>query len=253
MSDTVWMSLAQLELLTIVGYVVVGVVCLAAGFLVYRAISSRKTQAAARQAESLVAEAKSQAEAVRKQAPESGKVVLMPNAARFDDCGQTVDWFGPSLAQQNITVKFYRDYVGWEKDSLFPFDASVLLLERLDAMQTPDILKWAGTAPALTFIDPPTPPNLYDMGSCREAEVTNSFYWRDHVSVYPLARPDGKRIFVLVRRGRETDGLKDLLIAWPDTKPVTLFLPPDVLGVQWKPIDGKLTLPEWRDVAIMVC
>ena len=181
-----------------------------------------------------------------------GKLVLLPNAARFDDRGEVADWFGPKLPQQNVTVRFFKDYAGWEKDAKFPFDASVLLLERQDALQIPDILKWAGAQPVLTFIDPPLPTTQYDMGSCREAEVTNFFYWRDHVSAYEVVDKQGRRIYVLVRRGRETEAIKDLPIVWTGG-PVTLYLPPNTEPVKLAPANGKLVLPPWQDVAILVC
>jgi len=181
-----------------------------------------------------------------------GKLVLLPNAARFDERGNTVDWFGETIAQQNVTVRGYKDYVGWEKDAGFPENASVVLLERLDSLQVANILKWSNTAPVLTFIDPPKPTTHYDMGSCREAEVTNFFYWRDHVTAYALAGEDGKKIYVLVQRGKTTDPVKDLPIVWPDSVPVTLYLPPDPSPLSRQPVDGKLVLPPWRNVAVLL-
>jgi hypothetical protein len=191
------------------------------------------------------------AKAIQAWMAKGGKLVLLPNAARFDDRGEVADWFGAKLPQQNVTCRFFKDYLGWEKDAQFPFDASVLLLERQDALQIPDILKWAGTGPVLSFIDPPLPTTQYDMGSCREAEVTNFFYWRDHVSAYELADKQGRRMYVLVRRGRATDTVKDLPIVWTGG-PVTLYLPPNTEPVKLAPANGKLVLPPWQDVAILI-
>jgi hypothetical protein len=180
-----------------------------------------------------------------------GKLVLLPNAARFDEHGNTVDWFGEKLPQQNIMLRVYRDYIGWEKDAGFPTDASILLLERLDSLQVDDILKWAGVEPVLRFVDPPPPPVLM-LGTCREAEAPGNFYWRDHVSAYSLDGLDGKRIYVLVQRGKETGPVKDLSIAW-SSGAVTLYLPPGTEPVKVAPTSGKLVLPAWQDVAIIVC
>ncbi len=84
------------------------------------------------------------AAAVRAWVKAGGKLVLLPNAARFDEHGNTIDWFGEKFAQQNTRSKVYRDYIGWEKAKTtgFPMEASIVLLERLDHLQMGDILKW---------------------------------------------------------------------------------------------------------------
>ena len=181
-----------------------------------------------------------------------GKLVLLPNAARLDDWNNPHDWFGKQIAQQNVTVRFYRDFVGWEKEATFPMQASVVLLERIDSLQLPEILEWSGTSPVLTYIDPPLPAQQYDMGSCREAEVTNFFYWRNHVSAYSLVGEDGRRMHVLVQRGRDTDPVENLVFKWRGNKPVTMHVPPKLETSTLRPADGKLVLPTWKDVCLLI-
>ncbi len=91
---------------------------------------------------------------------------------------------------------------GQAAEAVSPFDASVVLLERLDGLQMSDILKWSGTAPVMTFIDPPPPTTKYALGTCREAEISKFFSWRDHVSAYVLEE-QGRKIYLFVQRGQD--------------------------------------------------
>jgi len=194
------------------------------------------------------------AETLRAWVAHGGKMVLLPNAARFDERGQTADWFGRlgnGLVQQNVTLRLYKDYAGWESDASFPAAGSILLLERLDSLQVADILAWAGVAPELSFIDPPPPTVHYELGSCREAETTRLFYWRDHVSVYALDDARGRRLYILVQRGRDTNELKDVAIAWTGG-PVQMLRPPADERLRLTPDQGRLLLPPWRDATILI-
>ncbi len=101
----------------------------------------------------------------------------------------------------------------------------------------------------LDFVDPPPAPVL-ELGTCREAEIVNNFYWRDHVSIYTLEHRDGRRIYVLIQRGKETKPLENLQILWTGG-PVTFYHPPRPEPVTVTPEGGKLTLPPWRDVVIL--
>jgi len=180
-----------------------------------------------------------------------GKLILLMSAGRFNDYGETVNWFGEKIPQQMEALRTYQEYIGWEKDAEFPFDASIVLLPRINGMQMPDIMKWVGFEPVLTFIDPPPPPPAGPFGSCREAEVVSQFFWRDHVSSYRLDSPEGQKIYVIVRKGKGTDPLKHLTVAW-DGGPVTLYLPPDARPKILKPSKGGLVVPPFSDVAIIV-
>jgi len=190
------------------------------------------------------------AQAVKGFVQDGGKLLLLPNAARFDEHGNTVDWFGTSFAQQMVSLKSMRDYAGWEQDVGFPFGAGIVLLDRLDARQMDDICQWTGVAPALTFIDPPPPATNYVLGACREAETVKPFRWNEQVTAYPLVDPAGRRVFVLVQRGKPTAPVNDLTIAW-NAGPVSVWHPPAMRAITVKPGAGRLVLPSWKDVLIL--
>ncbi len=182
---------------------------------------------------------------------DGGKLVLLPNAARFDERDGPAAALEFPFRHQNVAVRSYRDYQGWEADTRFPHDARILLLDRIDGRYIPELLAWAGVEPPLAFVDPPPVPPPGEFGACREAEVARDFHWREHVSVYPLADEAGQCFYVLVRRGQARNLLRDVIIRWSGG-PVRVFRPPSLRAVRAAPRDGRLTLPAWRDVAVVV-
>ena len=198
-----------------------------------------------------------------------GKLLLMPGAARFDEDGNLRDYFKDLIRQQNTHALSYWELVDRPQLIAFPEDAKVILAESASRWQLPYLMKWAGIAPAMDFVDdltpqvnwmgsrtttvPVWPPELGEEGwrvIASDPFMTGNPYQR-RISVYPLVDPQGGRAYILVQRGTEQEPLKNVPVIW-NGGPVRAIIPPSDQETTITPANGRLTLPEWKDVLVLI-
>ncbi len=190
------------------------------------------------------------AQAIRDWVDKGGKLLLTPGAGRYDEAGNPRGYFDDLIRHCNYLSLLHRDFGGWKEDGRFPMDAEVVMLEAPSSLQLPPLMKWAGIQQALEFegdLRPEDPD--FEVG-------TNDFHpgaglWQGRISVYPLTNPDGQTVYILVQKGTDVQPLKEVPVVWSGG-PVRVLRPPSPRSVRVLPAKGKLVLPAWRDVLIMV-
>jgi hypothetical protein len=144
----------------------------------------------------------------------------------------------------------------------------VLLTEGASQWQLPYLMKWAGIERAMEFIDetpkinwmgsrtvtvPVWPPELGEEGwraIAADPLLTGNPYQRQ-ISVYPLVDSQGRQAYILVHRGADQQPLKNVPVAWKGG-PMRAMIPPSDQETIITPSDGRLILPEWNDVLVLV-
>jgi hypothetical protein len=209
------------------------------------------------------------AASIRTWVDKGGKLLLMPGAGRFDEDGNLRDYFQDLIRQQNSLALMYWELVDRPKLIAFPDDAKVLLTEGASKWQLPYLMKWAGLERPVEFIDdltpeinwmgsrtskvPVWPPALKDEGwraIASDPLLTGNPYER-LISVYPLVDPQGRRTYILVQRAPDQEPLKNVPVVW-NGGAVRMLTPPSAGEVRVVPSNGRLVLPTWRDVLILV-
>jgi hypothetical protein len=208
------------------------------------------------------------ADTIRAWVDKGGKLLLMPGAARFDEDGNIRDYFKDLIRQQNSSALSYWELTDRPKLMAFPDDAKVLLAEGASKWQLPYLMKWAGFERALEFVDdtpkadwmgsreltvPVWPPELGEEGwraICSDPFLTGNPY-EHKISAYPLVDERGQTTYILVRRDPDLEPLKNIQVEWKGG-PVRALIPPSSTEVVVTPSNGKLVLPDWTDVLILV-
>jgi hypothetical protein len=187
-----------------------------------------------------------------------GKLLLLPGAGRFDEAGNKREYFQDLIKEQKFISLLYRDFTQWQKDAAFPKNAKVLLTLYPSIYQLPYLLKWAGIKRPLELVEPPQPTRI-ENGTVSLGKGTDCAYmwaagtipYQHRLNIYPMLDSAGHRLFVLIQRGADQTPLKNVPVIWKDG-PVRLWRPPSPKSVRVVPSSGKLVLPTWRDVAILV-
>ena len=190
------------------------------------------------------------ARAIRAWVEKGGKLLLTPGAGRYDEAGNLKGYFDDLIRPCNYLSLLHRDFGGWQEDGSFPMNAKVVMLEAPSSLQLAPILQWAGIRQALEFVGDLSPEEPgFEVG-------TNDFlpaggHWQRRISVYPLTDSDGHTVYILVQKGTDAQVLKDVPVVW-NGGPVRVLRPPSPRSVRVVPAKGKLVLPAWRDVLIIV-
>ena len=185
---------------------------------------------------------------IRRWVAKGGKLLLMPGAGRFDENGNVRDYFQDLIRQHHFLSLLYRDFEGWQKDGAFPKDAKAILTEEISPIQLPYLLKWAGVARPLDFEAPPPPPPC-EAGTAMDAPAGNPYHPR--INVYPMRDDQGRTVFILVQRNADQGPLKQVPVIWKGG-PMRVLRPPSWKSVSVVPDKGRLVLPTWRDVLMLV-
>ena len=185
---------------------------------------------------------------IRTWVDQGGKLLLMPGAGRFDEDGNAREYFQDIIRHHNFLSSMYRDFEGWEKDGEFPKGAKAILTEQISAIQLPFLLTWAGVTRPLDFEAPP-PPSLCEVGTAMDPAPCSP--WRSRINVYDMVDDKGRAAFILVQRNADQGLLKNVPVLWSGG-PVRVLRPPSARSVRAVPSKGKLVLPAWSDVLIMV-
>jgi hypothetical protein len=191
---------------------------------------------------------------IRRWVEKGGKLMLLQGAARFDEYGDPATWFDDLIRNFNWEAYRSRDYADWAKDTVFPLDATVALIEQANTIVLPFILKWAGVQRQLDFIDE----TKVDTPSSAGVIPPTSSPWglRDNplfgkIMVFPLRNSKGTPVYVLVRKGTETAPLEKVSVAWNGGR-MRALIPPSSETVRIEPSHGRLLLPAWRDTLILM-
>ena len=166
-------------------------------------------------------------------------------ALQFDEHGKPSGPFDDLLRTYNWSAARSREYVGWERESQFPYDAKVVLLENALDLHVPHLLKWTGLRPPLEFLGSVEEDLTHLTGTCAPPPPEAK-----KISVYPLRDRRGEPVYFLVQRGKDPTPLENISLAWSGG-PVNALIPPSPQSVRLVPSGGKLALPVWRNVLIL--
>ena len=178
-----------------------------------------------------------------------GKLLLTPGTGRYDESGNPRGYFDDLIRQCNFLSLMYRDFADWKEDGRFPMDAKVVLLEAPSPLLIPLLAQWAGIRQALEFAGDSLPEPDFEIGTADFIPAGSP--WQRRISVYPLTNPDGQPAYILVRKGTGAQPLKNVPVLWKDGA-VRAFRPPSPRSVRVVPSKGKLVLPVWTDVLVLV-